>query len=199
MSRIDLNYDTRWWIPVQLDDDPDTWVPQVVRTRWDEEGLPADERRLAAVTEAVTMVVDGVRDADPPAFLALLLHPRGDSGVAAVAVVRIDDLDERPPLDELAADLMLPEQMLQAPAEVGHVDTRGGTAVRVRQQYRSPRDAHLETVTESVAYLWVVDDDEQFPLLITFSTAFEDLVAAEVFRPMVDEVARTVAMVPDHE
>jgi hypothetical protein len=41
----------------------------------------------------------------------------------------------------------------------------------------------------------MVRDDEGEPLVLTFSTAFEDLVEAEELRPLVDEVAHTVALV----
>lgn len=195
MSRIDLKYDARWWIPVDLDAEPGDWVPDVVRERWAEDNLPDDERHLGVVIEAVTTVVEAVLDADPPVFLALLLHPSGGDGVAAVAAIRIEDLDEPVELDDAVAELLLPEQMLEAPADVRTVDTRGGPAARVVQRYRVPKDPHVETVTESLAYLWMVRDDEGEPLVLTFSTAFEDLVEAEELRPLVDEVAHTVALV----
>ena len=107
MSRIDLQYDARWWIAVDLDAEPGDWVPGIVRERW----------------------------------------------------------------------------------------AAGGPAARVVQRYRMPRDPQVETVAESVVNLWVVEDDEGEPLVLIFSTAFEDLVEAAELRPLFDEVARTVALV----
>jgi hypothetical protein len=195
MSRIDLQYDARWWIAVDLDAEPGDWVPGIVRERWAEDGLPANERLLDAVVEAVTAVVEHLLDSDPPPFHALLLHPRVNDGVSAVAMVRFEDLDEPVPLDDAVAELLLPQEMLEAPADVSRVDTAGGPAARVVQRYRMPRDPQGETVAESVVYLWVVEDDEGEPLVLTFSTAFEDLVEAEELRPLFDEVARTMALV----
>lgn len=195
MSRIDLHYDTRWWVPVDLEVEPSQWVPEVVRQRWAEDGQPDNPSLLAGVVDALLTVVEAVLDAEPPVFMALLLHPRSDDGVAAVAAVRTEDLDEPMALDEVVAELILPPQMLEVPADVGLLDTCGGSAARIVQRYRVSEDPHVESVLESLMYVWVVQDDEGAPLVLTFSTAFEDLTEAEELRPLVEEVACTVALV----
>ena len=195
MSRVDLQYNTDWWIPVDLDREPEQWVPELARQRWAEDGHPDNPLLLEAVIEGLVAVVEAVLVTEPPVFMALLLHPRSDDGAAAVATVRTEDLDEPMDLDEVVAELTLEPQLLEAPAEICRLDTRGGPAVRIVQRYRMPEEPHWESVMESLLYAWVVHDEDGTPLLLTFSTAFEDLVKAEELRPLVEDVARTLAVV----
>ena len=174
MTQVDLSFDPAYWLEVDLEAEPATWVPAAVRERWQAGGLPPQPDLLDAVVHAVTMVVTTIREEDPPPFMAFLLHPAPDDG-------------------PLAAEMRLPEEMLTLPAEERVLDSVAGPVVRMVQRFASPDSPGVETVTETIAYAWMLDDDGH-PVVLTLSTAFEDLDDAVRWRNALDELALSVTV-----
>lgn len=193
MTQVDLSFDPAYWLEVDLEAEPATWVPAAVRERWQAGGLPPQPDLLDAVVHAVTMVVTTIREEDPPPFMAFLLHPAPDDGPLAAVALRTEGLEEPIDLDQLAAEMRLPEEMLTLPAEERVLDSVAGPVVRMVQRFASPDSPGVETVTETIAYAWMLDDDGH-PVVLTLSTAFEDLDDAVRWRNALDELALSVTV-----
>ena len=193
MTQVDLSFDPAYWLEVDLASEPAEWVPDAVRERWQAGGLEPQPDVLAVVTHAVTMVVTSVLEEEPPPFMAFLLHPVPDDGPRAVVALRTEGLEEPMGLDRLAAELRLPEELLTAPAEETVLDSMAGPVVRVVQRFVAPENEDDGTVTETIAYAWVVDDDGH-AVALTLSTGFEDLDDAQRWRNALDELALSLTV-----
>lgn len=193
MTQVDLSFDPAYWLEVDLEAEPAAWVHGAVRQRWQAGGVAPRPDLLDAVAHAVTMVVTSIREEDPPPFMAFLLHPAPDDGPLAAVALRTEGLDAPIGLDELAAELRLPDDLLSAPAEERVLDSMAGPVVRLVQRFVAPGSEAEGMVTETVSYAWLLDD-EGHPVVLTLSTAFEDLDDAARWRNAVDELALSVTV-----
>ena len=196
MTQVDLSFDPSYWLEVDLDTEPAEWVPGALRERWQERGLAPQPDVFDLVAHALEMVVTSIREEDPPPFMAFLLHPLPDDGPLAAVALRTEGLDEPIGLEQLAAELRLPEELLTAPAEEAVLDSLAGPVVRVVQRFVAPGNEDDGTVTETIAYAWVLDDDGH-PVALTLSTAFEDLGDAVRWRNALDELALSLTVTAD--
>ncbi|MBI4941522.1 MAG: hypothetical protein HY830_12320 [Actinobacteria bacterium] len=198
MTQVDLSFDTTYWVEVDLERPPRAWVPGVVRERWAEAGVPADADLLDAVVHAVVMVVESLHEEEPAPFMAFLLHPDPDDGPLAVVTLRTESLPGAQTLDEVAAQLRMPEELLELPAEERLLDSPAGPVRRIVQRFVTmddPDDLDGATVTDAIAYAWVLEDDGR-PVVVTVSTAFEDHDEARRWLPQLDELALSLTLTP---
>lgn len=197
MSQVDLSFDTTYWVEVDLERAPRTWVPGVVRERWAEAGVPADPELLDAVVHAVVMVVESLGEEEPAPFMAFLLHPDPDDGPLAVVTLRTESLPEPQTLEEVAAQLRMPDELLELPTEERLLDSPAGPVRRILQRFVTMDDPDVEeaTATDAIAYAWVLEDDGH-PVVVTVSTAFEDHDEARRWLPQLDELALSLTLTP---
>lgn len=193
MTTVRLEYDGLW-AEADLDADPAVWARALVLRRWQEEGLPPDRARAEILAEGLAPVLSGLAAEDPPPMLVMLLYPQADEAVVAVATVRYQELDTSLGLQEVAEEVRLPVEMLEIPADEQLLDTPSGPALRLVQRHLSPVEPGVEKVQEHVAYLWVFDDGDGGTVVVSLSSAFEDLVAAGDWRSTLDELARGLAL-----
>jgi hypothetical protein len=197
VSQVDLSFDTTYWVEVDLERAPRTWVPGVVRERWAEAGVPADPELLDAVVHAVVMVVESLNEEEPAPFMAFLLHPDPDDGPLAVVTLRTESLPEPQTLEEVAAQLRMPDELLELPTEERLLDSPAGPVRRIVQRFVTMDDPDVEeaTATDAIAYAWVLEDDGH-PVVVTVSTAFEDHDEARRWLPQLDELALSLTLTP---
>ena len=187
-ATLRLDYDDQW-VEVDLDADPATWARELVEQRWAEEGLPADPGGVDVMVSAVSQLVGGLRDVN--AGMAFLLYPAADGPLVTVVTVRAFDLEPGLTVDGLVAELSFPEQMLEEPTRRSTVDTASGRALRLVQRYREPVSPGVEQVREHIVFAWLFEPEEA---VVTLSTTFVDLAAADTWQPVVEELARSLVM-----
>lgn len=193
MTTLRLEYDGLW-AEADLDADPMPWARSLVLNRWQEEGLPPDEARAEELAEALAKVLIVLGSEDPPPVLVMLLYPQADEAVVTVVTLRYQELRSAVSLEDVAEELRLPVEMLEQPAEEELLETPSGPALRIVQRHLSPVEPEVEQVQEHVAYLWVFDDGEGASVVVSLSSAFEDLVESGDWRPALDELARGLAL-----
>jgi hypothetical protein len=187
---------TDLWIVADLDQDPIAWARDVVCRRAAAEQVRLKPDVVEYLVEVMQPALRIAQDEDPPPVMVLFLCPRVDQPMVTSVKVRAEGVDPGLSLAELAEELRLPAEMLEQPAIEELVDTRSGTALHLIQRYREPEDAEVEQVYEHEIFGWLLEDEEG-TLLVSLSTSYVDLVAAEAWRPLLLMLAASLAARPD--
>ena len=74
--------------------------------------------------------------------------------------------------------------------------TRSGPALHLIQRYREPETAEVEQIYEHEIFVWLLADEDG-PLLVSMSTSYVDLIAADAWRPLLLMLADTLTAGPD--
>jgi hypothetical protein len=185
------------WAEADLEADPRTAAQALVVERWAAQRLPIDAERAQRVAGELARTLLVLRSENPPPALALLLYPKADESLVTVATLRAQGFGELLKPADVVEELRLPAEF-GATVEEEELQTSGGTAVRLVQRHR-PDGAEADQ--EHVVYLWLLDDDaaedtgdEPSTVVITLSSAFEDVAEAGRWRPALDELARGLTL-----
>jgi hypothetical protein len=185
-----VDYDAHW-VEVELRGDLSDWAKRAageVLARSGNRSAGRAVRQIAAVLEGAASVARQAQDAS----MVLLLYPRLDQGVKAVARFCPVDLAGQEGAEAWANMLAMVSADLpgQDDAEITELATRAGTCRRVRQRVARAPDGE-SPVIEQLAYVWV------FPAYgagVILTTAFADLVEAGRWRPAFDKLAAAVEL-----
>lgn len=194
MTDININYNG-FWVEVGPDTDSLTWARTTVAERWADEDRPPDPQAAEAIAENMAGIIDTAFALDSPPSMLFLLYPMADIPVLAAVAVRTAPCGGKVSLDRLAEDLRLPDSMLEQPIDQSIVATPAGPAMRLVQRFRASGEPGIEQVQEFIAYAWIIDDGED-TYCVTVSTSFTDLVNAGEWLPAVDELARSLEVIP---
>ena len=141
------------WVQATSADDPDAWGAATAAARWQTAGgqhTPAQVRLLAAQLSALAEVAFATG-----CFGAFVLVPdpaRGPVGVARLNAVQCEPGGDP---DQLARDLLLPDELQLLPPEVTVLEAPCGPARRIRQRAFSE---HTRAVSDYLTFAYAFAD-----------------------------------------
>lgn len=172
------------WIEIDLAADPEVWGRATARQKWHESGRASDWFHEQLLVDAYTELARAARRW-PPVF-AYVLSPEPGEMPAGVVRILVGDVPSGFDRAAMIEEVCSSPDVAVEPAQVDEVETRAGTAVRVRERYHA--DDALRTVYEDTTYAWLVPEEHA---LLVASITFVDLTKAVKAAPLVESLARS--------
>jgi hypothetical protein len=195
MGTVALKYNGLW-AEADLRGDADATGREIVHARWQEDDLKVDDARIDVLGNVIALAIRSFQEQDPPPVFAMLLYPDAEEPIVTAVAIRHEPVDEVTDLDEIAAQILLPPQMLEQPALTEFVETAGGPALHIVQRHLSPVAPGVEEVEEHEIFAWCLDDGDG-PAVVTLSTTYLDPATAAEWREDLAELARGLVVQPD--